>query len=53
MDTGAAWRTRGLTGSASTNGFRDAGGADDLYNVESAGSTRGPNAILFTVRMDF
>jgi iron complex outermembrane receptor protein len=47
MDTGAAWRTRGLTGSASSNGFRDAGGADDLYNVESAGSTRGPNAILF------
>ncbi len=47
MDSGAVWRTRGLTGSASTNGFRDAGGADDLYNVESAGSTRGPNAILF------
>lgn len=47
IDGGAAWRTRGLSGAASTNGFRDAGGADDLYNVERVGSTRGPNAILF------
>src|SRR5688572_23766434 len=47
IDGGQGWRTRGLTGAASTNGFRDAGGADDLYNVERVGSTRGPNAILF------
>jgi iron complex outermembrane receptor protein len=47
IDTGTAWRTRGLTGAASTNGFRDAGGANDLYNVERVGSSRGPNAILF------
>jgi iron complex outermembrane recepter protein len=47
LDTGTAWRTRGLTGAASTNGFRDAFGANDLYNVERVGSTRGPNAILF------
>ena len=47
IDGGQGWRTRGLTGAASTNGFRDAGGADDLYNVERVSSTRGPNAILF------
>ncbi len=47
LDTGTAWRTRGLTGSASTNGFRDAGAGGDLYNVERVGANRGPNAILF------
>ena len=47
IDGGVGWRTRGLTGAAATNGFRDAGGADDLYNVERVASTRGPNAILF------
>ena len=47
IDGGPAWRTRGLGASASTNGFRDAGGVPDLYNVERVGSNRGPNAILF------
>lgn len=42
----SAWRTRGLVGSVSLDGFR-AVGRTDTYNVESAGSTRGPNAILF------
>jgi iron complex outermembrane recepter protein len=42
----SAWRTRGLVGSVSLDGFR-AIGRTDTYNVESAGSTRGPNAILF------
>lgn len=41
-----AWRTRGLTASASTDGFRTVG-SSDTYNVERVGSTRGPNAILF------
>lgn len=45
-DYGGAWRTRGLPASSSTNGFNTTG-KFDLYNVESAGSTRGPNAILF------
>ncbi len=47
LDSGTAWRTRGLTGAASTNGFRDAGAGGDLYNVERVGANRGPNAILF------
>src|SRR5688500_13950573 len=42
----ANWRTRGLDGSASTDGFSTVG-KTDTYNVESVGSTRGPNAILF------
>lgn len=41
-----AWRTRGLKSSASTNGFA-VDGKTDMYNVESVGSTRGPNSILF------
>jgi outer membrane receptor for monomeric catechols len=42
----SAWRTRGLVGSVSLDGFR-AAGRTDTYNVESVGSGRGPNAILF------
>lgn len=42
----ANWRTRGLQASASTDGFITVG-KSDMYNVESVGSTRGPNAILF------
>src|SRR5688572_18555951 len=42
----SAWRTRGLVGSMSLDGFR-AVGRTDTYNVESVGSGRGPNAILF------
>lgn len=42
----ANWRTRGLDASATTDGFLTVGKAD-MYNVESVGSTRGPNAILF------
>ena len=40
------WRTRGLQASSSTNGFNTTG-KTDIYNIESVGSTRGPNAILF------
>ncbi len=47
FDTGTAWRTRGLQGGASVNGFRNSGADGDLYNIERAGSSRGPNAILF------
>src|SRR5687767_2703557 len=42
----STWRTRGLVGSVSLDGFR-AVGRTDMYNVESVGSGRGPNAILF------
>lgn len=45
---GTTWRTRGLLGGASVNGFVNPGASEvDLYNVERAGSSRGPNAILF------
>lgn len=45
---GSVWRTRGLFGGASINGFVNSGASGaDLYNVERAGSSRGPNAILF------
>jgi iron complex outermembrane recepter protein len=42
----SAWRTRGLVGSVSLDGFR-AVGRTDTYNVDRVGSGRGPNAILF------
>lgn len=46
LGEGYSWRTRGLAGSVSLDGFR-ALGRTDTYNVESVGSGRGPNAILF------
>lgn len=44
---GVSWRTRGLRTSTSTDGFRTGSSGFDTYNMESVGSTRGPNAILF------
>jgi outer membrane receptor protein involved in Fe transport len=47
IENGATWRTRGLGGTASVNGFRSFANNSDVYNVERVGSNRGPNAILF------
>ena len=45
-DQGLSYRSRGLVGGSSINGFQTAGEAN-TYNVERVGATRGPNAILF------
>ena len=45
---GATFRSRSLTGSVATDGFR-AAGSGDVYNIERVGTSRGPNAILFGV----
>ncbi len=45
-DQGLTYRSRGLVGGSSINGFQTAGEAN-TYNVERVGATRGPNAILF------
>ncbi len=41
------FRMRGLRSSTATDGFRTGSGGHDTYNMESVGSIRGPNAILF------
>lgn len=41
------FRMRGLRSSTSTDGFRTGVGGLDTYNMESVGSIRGPNSILF------
>lgn len=45
-DQGLTFRSRGLVGGYSVNGFQNAG-ESNTYNVERVGATRGPNAILF------
>ena len=45
-DQGLSYRSRGLVGGSSINGFQTAG-ESNTYNVERVGATRGPNAILF------
>jgi outer membrane receptor protein involved in Fe transport len=45
-DQGLSYRSRGLTGGTSINGFQTAV-ESNTYNVERVGATRGPNAILF------
>ncbi len=45
-DQGLQYRSRGLTGGYSINGFQTAV-ESNTYNVERVAATRGPNAILF------
>jgi outer membrane receptor protein involved in Fe transport len=45
-DQGLTYRSRGLVGGTSINGFQTAV-ESNTYNVERVGATRGPNAILF------
>lgn len=45
-DQGLTFRSRGLTGGSSINGFQSAV-ESNTYNVERVAATRGPNAILF------